>query len=77
MKNLGLNLKVVFAGTEAAQLTEIESDYKAKKPVSCSTGTRLQYQNAIYRVLLQVALPPFTAACAKLKPAQINCAYLP
>jgi len=37
--NLKINLKVVFAGTEAAQLTEIESDYKAKSR-SSSTGTR-------------------------------------
>ena len=73
--NLKINLKVVFAGTEAAQLTEIESDYKAKKPVLFYWYTP-QYQNAIYK-FSQVALPPFTAACAKLKPAAINCAYPP
>src|SRR5215469_7960957 len=33
VKNLNVNLKVVFAGSEAAQLTQIEADYKAKKPV--------------------------------------------
>ncbi|HVC87359.1 MAG TPA: glycine betaine ABC transporter substrate-binding protein [Gaiellaceae bacterium] len=75
VKNLGLNLKVVFAGTEAAQLTEIESNYKAKKPVLFYWYTP-QYQNAIYK-FSQVALPPFSAACAKLKPAQINCSYPP
>jgi len=75
IKNLGLNFKVVFAGTEAAQLTEIESDYKAKKPVIFYWYTP-QYQNAIYK-FSQVALPPWTTACAKLKPAQINCAYPP
>jgi len=75
VKNLKINLKVVFAGTEAAQLTEIESDYKAKKPVIFYWYTP-QYQNAIYK-FSQVALPPWTAACAKLKPAQINCAYPP
>jgi len=75
VKNLKINLKVVFAGTEAAQLTEIESDYKAKKPVLFYWYTP-QYQNAIYK-FTQVALPPWTAACAKLKPAQINCAYPP
>jgi len=73
--NLKMNLKVVFAGTEAAQLTEIESDYKAKKPVIFYWYTP-QFQNAIYK-FSQVALPPWTAACAKLKPAQINCAYPP
>ena len=75
VKNLGLDYKVVFAGTEAAQLTEIEQDYKAKKPVLFYWYTP-QYQNAIYK-FSQVALPPFTTACAKLKPAQINCAYPP
>ena len=75
VKNLKINLKVVFAGTEAAQLTEIESDYKAKKPVIFYWYTP-QYQNAIYK-FSQVALPAWTATCAKLKPAQINCAYPP
>ena len=48
--NLKINLKVVFAGTEAAQLTEIESDYKAKKPVLFYWYTP-QYQNAHLQVL--------------------------
>ncbi len=65
--NLKINLKVVFAGTEAAQLTEIEQDYKAKKPVLFYWYTP-QYQNALYK-FSQVALPPWTQACAKLKPA--------
>lgn len=73
--NLKMNLKVVFAGTEAAQLTQIESDYKAKKPVLFYWYTP-QYQNAIYK-FSQVALPPWTTTCAKLKPAQVNCAYPP
>jgi glycine betaine/proline transport system substrate-binding protein len=75
VKNLNINLKVVFAGSEAAQLTEIESDYKAKKPVIFYWYTP-QYQNAIYK-FSQVALPPWTPTCAKLKPAAINCAYPP
>ncbi len=75
VKNLKINLKVVFAGTEAAQLTEIESDYKAKKPVLFYWYTP-QFQNAIYK-FSQVALPPYTDACGKLKPAAINCAYPP
>jgi glycine betaine/proline transport system substrate-binding protein len=75
VKNLKINLKVVYAGSEAAQLTQIESDYKAKKPVIFYWYTP-QYQNQIYK-FSQVALPPWTAACAKLKPAQINCSYPP
>jgi glycine betaine/proline transport system substrate-binding protein len=75
VKNLHINLKVVFAGTEAAQLTEIESDYKQKKPVIFYWYTP-QYQNAIYK-FSQVQLPKWTKKCAALKPAQINCAYPP
>ncbi len=75
IKNLGINLKVVFAGTEAAQLTQIETDYKQKKPVLFYWYTP-QYQNAIFK-FSQVALPAWTTTCAKLKPAQINCAYPP
>jgi glycine betaine/proline transport system substrate-binding protein len=75
VKNLKINLKVIFAGTEAAQLTEIETDYKQKKPVLFYWYTP-QYQNAIYK-FSQVQLPAWTAKCAKLKPAQINCAYPP
>jgi len=75
IENLGINMKVVFAGSEAAQLTAIESDYKAKKPVLFYWYTP-QYQNAIYK-FSQVALPPWTKTCAKLKPADINCAYPP
>jgi glycine betaine/proline transport system substrate-binding protein len=75
VKNLKINLKVVYAGSEAAQLTQIVSDYKAKKPVIFYWYTP-QYQNAIYK-FSQVQLPPWTAACAKLKPAQINCSYPP
>jgi glycine betaine/proline transport system substrate-binding protein len=75
LKNLGINMKVVFAGTEAAQLTEIESLYKQKKPVIFYWYTP-QYQNAIYK-FSQVALPPWTAKCAAKKPADIDCAYPP
>ena len=75
LTNLKINMKVVFAGSEAAQLTAIESAYKAKKPMIFYWYTP-QFQNAIYK-FSQVALPPWSAACAKLKPAQINCAYPP
>lgn len=75
VKNLKINLKVVFAGSEAAQLTQIETSYKQKKPIIFYWYTP-QYQNAIYK-FSQVALPEWTPKCAKLKPAQINCAYPP
>lgn len=75
VKNLKINLKVVFAGSEAAQLTEIQTAYRQKKPIIFYWYTP-QYQNAIYK-FSQVALPKWTPSCAKLKPAQINCAYPP
>jgi glycine betaine/proline transport system substrate-binding protein len=75
VKNLKMNYKVIFAGSEAAQLTEIETDYKAKKAVLFYWYTP-QYQNAIYK-FSQVKLPTWTSTCAKLKPAKINCAYPP
>lgn len=75
IKNLKMNYKVVFAGSEAAQLTEIETLYKQKKPVLFYWYTP-QYQNNIYK-FSQVQLPKWTPTCAKLKPAKINCAYPP
>src|SRR4029077_7761497 len=75
LTNLKINMKVGFAGSEAAQLTSIESAYKAKRPQIFHWYTP-QFQNAIYK-FSQVTLPPWTTTCAKLKPAQINCAYPP
>jgi glycine betaine/proline transport system substrate-binding protein len=75
VKNLKMNFKVVFAGSEAAQETEIETAYKAKKPILFYWYTP-QYQNTIYHYS-QVALPKWTTKCAKLKPAAYNCAYPP
>lgn len=75
VKTLHLNMKVVFAGTEAAQLAQIERDYKARKPVIFYWYTP-QYINSEYH-FSQVQLPPFNAKCAKLPASQINCAYPP
>jgi glycine betaine/proline transport system substrate-binding protein len=73
--NLGMNYKVVFAGSEAAQLTEIKTAYQSKKPILLYWYTP-QYQNKNYS-LTQVTLPAWSKACAKLPPAKINCAYPP
>jgi len=78
VKNLGINLKVVFAGTEAAQLTEIETDYKAKKPVLFYWYTP-QYLNVQYK-LDEVKLPARFKGCqddakAGGNIAQYKCAY--
>lgn len=75
VKTLKLNLKVVYSGTEASQLTQIERDYKAHLPVLFYWYTP-QYINKLYQ-FSQVQLPTFTQACAKLPAASINCAYPP
>ncbi len=75
INTLGLNMKVVYAGSEAAQLSQIETAYKAKKPIIFYWYTP-QYFNHVYS-FSQVALPPFTQACAKLPAAKIDCAYPP
>ncbi|MHB1503547.1 MAG: glycine betaine ABC transporter substrate-binding protein [Acidimicrobiales bacterium] len=75
VKNLGINLKVIYAGSEAAQLTEIETAYKARKPIIFYWYTP-QYINAVYH-FSEVQLPPFTSKCAALPASQINCAYPP
>ncbi|HUZ21929.1 MAG TPA: glycine betaine ABC transporter substrate-binding protein [Acidimicrobiales bacterium] len=75
VNTLGLNLKVVYAGTEAAQLAQIERIYKAHGAVLFYWYTP-QYINALYK-FSEIKLPPFTQACAKLAAAKINCAYPP
>lgn len=75
ISTLGLDLKVVYAGTEASQLAEIERIYKAHGNVLFYWYTP-QYINALYS-FSQIQLPPFTQACAKLPASKIDCAYPP
>lgn len=75
VKTLGLNLKVVYSGTEASQLAQIERIYKAHGAVLFYWYTP-QYINALYQ-FSEIQLPPFTAACAALPASKINCAYPP
>lgn len=75
VSTLKLNLKVVYSGTEASQLTQIERDYKAHQPVLFYWYTP-QYINKLYK-FSQIQLPAFTQACAKLPAAKIDCAYPP
>lgn len=75
VKNLGMNFKVVYAGSETTQLAQIEKAYKAKKPIIFYWYTP-QYQNRIYK-FSQVKLPPWSQTCAKLAASKINCAYPP
>ncbi len=62
ISKLGLDLKVVYAGTEASQLAEVERIYKAHGAVLFYWYTP-QYINALYS-FSQIALPTFTQKCA-------------
>ncbi|MEU2561641.1 ABC transporter substrate-binding protein [Streptomyces longispororuber] len=72
VKNLGLDYKVVFAGSEAAQITQIEQFAKQKKPF-------LTYwyepQWLFEKVpMTEVELPAYKEGC-DADPAKIRCAY--
>ncbi|MFJ8646268.1 ABC transporter substrate-binding protein [Streptomyces sp. NPDC093546] len=72
VKNLGLDYKVVFAGSEAAQITQIEQFAKEKKPF-------LTYwykpQWLFEKVpMTEVKLPPYKEGC-DADPKKVACAY--
>ncbi|MFF3639827.1 glycine betaine ABC transporter substrate-binding protein [Streptomyces sp. NPDC002564] len=72
VKNLGLDFKVVFAGSEAAQITQIEQFAKQRKPF-------LTYwykpQWLFEKVpMTEVKLPAYKEGC-DADPAKIKCAY--
>ncbi|WP_416069344.1 glycine betaine ABC transporter substrate-binding protein [Streptomyces alfalfae] len=72
VKNLGLDYEVVFAGSEAAQITQIEQFAKQKKPF-------LTYwykpQWLFEKVpMTEVKLPVYKEGC-DADPAKIKCAY--
>ncbi|CAM5263498.1 Glycine/betaine ABC transporter substrate-binding protein OS=Streptomyces alboniger OX=132473 GN=CP975_21615 PE=4 SV=1 [Streptomyces alboniger] len=72
MKNLDLDYEVVFAGSEAAQITQIEQFAKQRKPF-------LTYwykpQWLFEKVpMTEVKLPKYKEGC-DADPAEITCAY--
>jgi len=73
IKNLGLNFKVVYAGSEAAEIAQVRQAYAQRKPLLFYFYTP-QWLNSQLD-LKEVALPPYTADCGKLAPEKINCAY--
>ncbi|MGY3678599.1 ABC transporter substrate-binding protein [Streptomyces sp. TE33382] len=73
VKNLGLDYKVVFAGSEAAQITQIQQFAKEKKPF-LSYWYRPQWLfNEVSMV--EVELPAYTDECGAKAPEDIDCAY--
>ena len=74
VKNLDLNYKVVFAGSEAALIQAFRSGEKNKKPV---LGYFYSPQWFLAEVpLVKVDLPPYKEGC-DADPAKVDCDYPP
>jgi len=72
VKNLGLDLKVIYAGGEASQITSVQQAYKKKEPILFYWYTP-QWLNAELD-LTEVTLPAYEEGCdADLK--AVKCAY--
>jgi glycine betaine/proline transport system substrate-binding protein len=76
--NLGLNLKVKYAGSEAAELTELDTAYSDQKPILMYFWTPHWAQEKYE--LTNVELPAVTQECtdaAANNPDAYACAYPP
>ncbi|MCD9142828.1 ABC transporter substrate-binding protein [Streptomyces albireticuli] len=76
VNNLGLDYKVVFAGSEAAQITQIQQFAKKKQPFLTYWYEPQWLFNEV--PMVEVKLPPYTDACAEkgaADPSTVNCAY--
>ncbi|MER7984079.1 ABC transporter substrate-binding protein [Streptomyces noursei] len=76
VKNLGLDYQVVFAGSEAAQITQIQQFAKQKKPFLTYWYEPQWLFNQV--PMVEVKLPPYSDACAAKgakDPQSIDCAY--
>ena len=74
--NLGLNLKVKYAGSEAAELTELDTAYSAQKPILMYFWTPHWAQEKYD--LTMIELPKVTDACTQAaadNPDAYACAY--
>ncbi|MCX2927198.1 ABC transporter substrate-binding protein [Streptomyces sp. NEAU-W12] len=72
IENLDLDFKTVYAGSEAAQITQIKEDYKAKKPFITYWWTP-QWLNAQVD-LVEVKLPEYKEGC-DADPKKVACGY--
>ncbi|MFC0601157.1 ABC transporter substrate-binding protein [Streptomyces palmae] len=74
--NLDLDYQVVFAGSEAAQITQIKQFAKARKPFLTYWYAPQWLFNQV--PMVEVKLPRYTDACAErgtADPATVDCAY--
>ncbi|WP_077800374.1 ABC transporter substrate-binding protein [Streptomyces sp. JHA26] len=72
VKNLGLDYQVVFAGSEAAQITQIKQFAKEKKPFLTYWYTPQWLFEKV--PMTEVKLPPHQEGC-DADPAKVDCAY--
>jgi glycine betaine/proline transport system substrate-binding protein len=72
VKNLKLNFKVVYTGSEAALITSFRQAEKDKKPAIGYFYTPQWFLSEV--PLVNVKLPPFTAGC-DADPAKVACDY--
>lgn len=70
--NLNLNYKPVYAGSEAAQITEMKKNFKDRKPFLTYWWTPQWLNNQLD--LVEVKLPPYKKGCDD-PPQQTDCAY--
>ncbi|MFI9204762.1 ABC transporter substrate-binding protein [Streptomyces sp. NPDC053048] len=76
VKNLNLDYQVVFAGSEAAQITQIQQYAKQKKPFLTYWYEPQWLFNEV--PMVEVKLPEHTEACAEKgaeDPSTVDCAY--
>ncbi|MEU1308716.1 ABC transporter substrate-binding protein [Streptomyces cinnamoneus] len=76
VKNLKLDYQVVFAGSEAAQITQLKQFAKEKKPFLTYWYEPQWLFNQV--PMVEVKLPEYTDACAEkgaADPATVDCAY--
>lgn len=72
MKNLKLDYRVVFAGSEAAQITQIQQFAKEKKPFLTYWYTPQWLSEQV--PMTEVKLPPYEEGC-DADPEKVACAY--
>ncbi|MBQ0828568.1 ABC transporter substrate-binding protein [Streptomyces tagetis] len=72
VKNLDLDYEVVFAGSEAAQITQIEQFAKERKPFLTYWYTPQWLFEKV--PMTEVELPPYEEGC-DADPAKVACAY--
>ncbi|KNB51587.1 ABC transporter substrate-binding protein [Streptomyces caatingaensis] len=76
VKNLNLDYQVVFAGSEAAQITQIKQFAKDRKPFLTYWYEPQWLFNEV--PMVEVKLPPYTDECAAKgdkDPDSVDCAY--